>query len=177
MLRFYRRMINWMHTKSKEFGDTDCSCFKIEWDCLCEGCGNPSCLGVCGRVCLFGFWFTVDRHGLGALAMTTHSLSLRGGSKSERRGNPWCLRGHGRGCLFAYWFTEDRHGLSAFAMTSVRRGRDEKAFCHCEEDDRTMRQSIGSRWDAYDMSVRLLVHSGSPRAFSPRDEQDGRGSR
>ena len=112
MLRFYQRMINWMHTKSKEFGDTDCSCFKIEWDCLCEGGGNPSCLGVCGRVCLFGFWFTVDRHGLGALAMTTHSLSLRGGSKSERRGNPWCLRGHGRGCLFAYWITVDRHGLS-----------------------------------------------------------------
>ena len=53
-----------MHTKSKEFGDTDRSCFKIEWDCLCEGGGNPSGLGGRVRRCLFGFWFTVDRHGL-----------------------------------------------------------------------------------------------------------------
>ena len=29
-----------------------------------EGRGHPWWLGVCGRVCLFGFWFTVDRHGL-----------------------------------------------------------------------------------------------------------------
>ena len=29
-------MINWMHMKSKEFGDTDYSCFKIEQDCHCE---------------------------------------------------------------------------------------------------------------------------------------------
>ena len=27
-------------------------------------------LGERGRVCLFGYWFTVDRHGLFALAMT-----------------------------------------------------------------------------------------------------------
>ena len=25
--------------------------------------------------------------------------------------------------------------------------------------------------DAYDLSLRLLVHSGSPRAFSPRDDK------
>ena len=52
--------------------------------------GNPSCLEEGDRVCLFAYWFTVDRHGLrprddksggnDALAMTTHSLSLRGGS-------------------------------------------------------------------------------------------------
>ncbi len=84
MLRFYRRMINWMHTKSKEFGDTDCSCFKIEWDCLCEGGGNPSWLEVCGRICLFGFWFTVDRHGLrprdDKVGVGAWLLSLRGAS-------------------------------------------------------------------------------------------------
>jgi hypothetical protein len=29
-----------------------------------EGRGNPSCLGGRVWVCLFVFWFTVDRHGL-----------------------------------------------------------------------------------------------------------------
>ena len=86
--------------------------------------------------CLFGYWFTVDRHGLAALAMTRsgedavcgekcsvradnhiHSLSLQGGHASDRRGNPSCLGGEGRVCLFAYWITVDRHGLAALAMT------------------------------------------------------------
>jgi len=35
-----------------------------------EGRGNPSCLEERGRVCLFAYWFTLDRHGLSALAMT-----------------------------------------------------------------------------------------------------------
>ena len=98
--------------------------------------GNPSYLGGEGRVCLFAYWITVDRHGLAALAMTrsgedevcgeecsvraddhTHSLSLRGGHASDRRGNPSCRGGTRTTCLFAYWFTVDRHRLSALAMT------------------------------------------------------------
>ena len=98
--------------------------------------GNPSCLERMRTTCLFAYWFTVDRHGLSALAMTrsgedavcgeecsvraddhTHSLSLRGGNASDRRGNPSCLEGTRTTCLFAYWFTVDRHGLSALAMT------------------------------------------------------------
>ena len=46
-------------------------------------------------------WYTVDRHGLSALAMTrwgegmwaSTMLSLRGGSGSGRRGNPSYLEG------------------------------------------------------------------------------------
>ena len=54
--------------------------------------GNPSCLGGDGRVSLFAYWFTVDRHGLrprddkvGSEAVdgwrTTRMLSLRGENK------------------------------------------------------------------------------------------------
>ena len=32
--------------------------------------GNPSCLEGMRTACLFVYWFTVDRHGLLALAMT-----------------------------------------------------------------------------------------------------------
>ena len=109
--------------------------------------GNPSCLEGMRTTCLFAYWFTVDRHGLAALAMTRwggsdvsgsvtsrslslrggsggrngseHNLSLRGGHASDRRGNPSCLGGEGRVCLFAYWITVDRHGLSALAMTRL----------------------------------------------------------
>ena len=39
-------------------------------------------------------------------------------------------------------------------------------FCHCEERaERETRQSIVSM-EADDLSLRLLVHSGSPRAFA-----------
>ena len=49
------------------------------------------------------------------------------------------------GCLFVYWFTVDRHGL---------RPRDDKG-------------------ELVEDTVCLLVHSGSPRAFSPRDDKGG----
>ena len=46
-------------------------------------------------------------------------------------------------------------------------------LCHCEEgaeagDAAIHRVSI----DAFDLYLRLLVHSGSPRAFSPRDDKE-----
>jgi hypothetical protein len=47
----------------------------------------------------------------------------------------------------------------------------EFSFCHCEEDGRTTRQSIVSRRTRTDSAVRLFAHSGSPRAFSPRDDK------
>ena len=71
----------------------------------------------------------MDRHGLSALAMTcvgegyphddevekgigsVLTLSLRGGSVSERRGNPSCLARRKRGVRIALWITVDRHGL------------------------------------------------------------------
>ena len=56
-------------------------------------------------------WYTVNRNGLSALAMTrwgegmvaSTMLSLRGGSGSGRRGNPSGLGGCGRVYLFACW--------------------------------------------------------------------------
>jgi hypothetical protein len=50
-------------------------------------------------------------------SVTTHCLSLRGGSGSEGRGNPSCLEGTWTASLFASLFTVDRHGLSALAIT------------------------------------------------------------
>ena len=82
-----------------------------------------------GRVCLFAYWITVDRHGLSPLAMkrSERNGGVQFGSntifviarkeRSEGRGNPSCLEGRDRVCLFAYWLTVDRHGLTALAMT------------------------------------------------------------
>ncbi len=48
----------------------------------------------------------------------TNTLSLRGGSKSDRRGNPLCLEGHGRTVRFAYRGPVDRHTRKGLAMTT-----------------------------------------------------------
>ena len=64
----------------------------------------------------------------------------------------------------------DRHGLSALAMTRVVWVR---SVCHCEEDDRTTRQSIVSRGMWAGLSVRLLKASGSPRPQGARDDKYG----
>ena len=46
--------------------------------------------------------------------------------------------------------------------------------CHCEEGaERGTRQSIVSRRTRAGLSVCLLSDSGSPRAFSPRDDKSG----
>jgi hypothetical protein len=42
-----------------------------------EGRGNPSCLGGRRRTVRIGYLLTVDRHGLSALAMTTHFVIAR----------------------------------------------------------------------------------------------------
>ena len=84
-------------------------------------------------------------------------------------------RGCVRACLFAYWFTVDRHGLSALAMTRWGRRMRSDDNTHFviarRERKRTTRQSIVSRGTRTGLSLRLLVHSGSPRAFSPRDDK------
>ena len=50
--------------------------------------------------------------------------------------------------------------------------RLEFSYCHCEERaERGTRQSIVSRGMRTGLSLRLLTHSGSPRAFSPRDDK------
>ena len=62
----------------------------------------------------------------------------------------------------------------ALAMTRVRKGRDGKdgivlCLCHCEEGaERGTRQSIVSRGPGAELIVRLLAHSGSPRAMPSR---------
>jgi hypothetical protein len=47
-------------------------------------------------------------------------------------------------------------------------------LCHCEKgggaDDAAIHRVSN---DANDLSLRFLVHSGSPRAFSPRDDKAG----
>ena len=47
-----------------------------------------------------------------------------------------------------------------------------RSVCHCEEGaERGTRQSIVSRRTRAGLSLRFLAHSGSPRAFSPRDDK------
>ena len=72
----------------------------------------------------------------------------------------------------------DRHGLrprddkgGTFTMKGVK--RLEFSLCHCEEDrmdDAAIHRVSGN---AGGLSVRLLVHSGSPRAFNRRDDKGG----
>ena len=56
--------------------------------------------------------------------------------------------------------------------------RDDKggkvhSVCHCEEDDRTTRQSIVSRMTRTGLEVRSLVHSGSPHTGTDDDKGEG----
>ena len=53
----------------------------------------------------------------------------------------------------------------------------EVTSCHCEEvTEFATRQSIVSRSKLADYSLRLVTASGSPRAFSPRDDKLEEGS-
>ena len=45
--------------------------------------------------------------------------------------------------------------------------------CHCEEVDRTTRQSIVSRMTRTGLEVRSLVHSGSPHTGTDDDKGEG----
>jgi hypothetical protein len=84
---------------------------------------------VDGRVCLFVYWFTVDRHGLSALAMTRcvknkcavsrqHTLChCEEGEEVTDAAIHRASEVDGRVCLFVFWFTVDRRGLSVLAMT------------------------------------------------------------
>ncbi len=152
-----------------------------------EGRGNPSCLE--GTQTSLSLRFQVhsgsprafsprdDKMGSGFLCMSlnTHFLSLRGGSGARDAAIHRVSRGRKRVCLFAYKLTVDRHGL---------RPRDDKMgsgfLCiSLNTHFLSLRGESGARdaaihrvsRDADGLSLRLLVHSGSPRAFSPRDDK------
>jgi hypothetical protein len=59
----------------------------------------------------------------------------------------------------AYWLTVDRHGL---------RPRDDNTHFVIarRERERGTRQSIVSKGERTGLSLRLLAHSGSPRAYA-----------
>jgi len=99
----------------------------------------------------------------------THSLSLRGGNESDRRGNPSCLGGRGR--------PVSSLAGSQWIATGLR-ARDDKLVKEwsVDYDDHTRSLSLRGEnevsdaaihrvsGNAYDLSLRLLAHSGSPRA-------------
>ena len=78
-------------------------------------------------------------------------------SASDRRGNPSGLAQRGQ---LGSWLTGSRWIATGF------RPRDDKAFCHCEEDsmdDAVIHRVLG---DAGGLSVRVVSASGSPRAYA-----------
>jgi hypothetical protein len=110
--------------------------------------------------CLFAYWFTVDRHGLSALAMTRWGRVREGSAlfviaRRERKRGTWqsiVSRMTRTASLFAYWFTVDRHGLrprddkSEGEWRMIWAVRLQHTVCHCEEGtERGTRQSIVSR--------------------------------
>ena len=112
-----------------------------------------------------------------AVRLTSRSLSLRGGSGSERRGNPSCLEERGSGLSLrllvhsgsprAFSPRDDKVGRNGVcgSVTSHSlslRGGSEASDAAIHRVSR----------DADGLSLRLLVHSGSPRAFSPRDDKE-----
>ena len=108
--------------------------------------------------------------------MTTHSLSLRGRNPSERRGNPSCLEGTRMG-LSLRLLDHSGSPRPRGARDDKVRGKDvvvrlQHALCHCEEGTQVTDAAIHrvSHY-TYDLSLTLLDHSGSPRAFSPRDDK------
>ena len=92
------------------------------------------------------------------------TFSLRKGSKSDRRGNPSCLG------EWAGGFVPSFSGSQSIA-TGLR-PRDDNTLCHCEEGAKVTDAAIHRvSGEVFDLSLRFLVHSGSPRAFSPRDDK------
>ena len=66
---------------------------------------------------------------------------------------------------YGYYVTVDRHGLPALAMTRVVRTRVEIAVC-----------SPCLLFNLHPSPFHSLAISGSPRAFSPRDDKDDVGT-
>jgi hypothetical protein len=147
-----------------------------------EGRGNPSCLGRRGLVCLFGFWFTVDRHGLRPRdykvrgsdvdgSVTTRSLSLRG----ENGVSDAAIHRVSRGTVdLSLRLLVHSGSPRAYALAMTRvviNGSEHNIVIAKEERKRGTRQSIVSWGTRMGLSFRLLVYSGSPRAFSPRDDK------
>ena len=105
-------------------------------------------------------------------------LSLRGKSGAK---DVAIHRVSGEADGFVYSLTGTQWIATGFALAMTRWWSDTRykpvttRFCHCEERaERRTRQSIVSRGRRTSLSARVLVHSGSPRAFSPRDDKIGK---
>ena len=91
---------------------------------------------------------------------------IKRGSASDRRGNPSGLAQRGQ---LVSSLTGSRWIATGF------RPRDDKAFCHCEEDsmdDAAIHRVSG---DVGRLSVRVVRASGSPRPQGARDDKSGYG--
>jgi hypothetical protein len=106
---------------------------------------------------------------------TTHHVIARK-ERSERRGNPLDAMDAYRQC--------DSLPDSQWIATGFR-PRDDKVgkewgcavrfqhdLCHCEEGTQVTDAAIHCmQWTRTDCAVRFSAHSGSPRAFTPRDDK------
>jgi hypothetical protein len=120
--------------------------------------------------------------------MTTRIVIVRR-ERSEGRGNPSCLGGGRTGLslrslvhsgsprAFSHRDVKVK-GQDALAMTRWRKELVVHSLCHCEERaearDAAIHRVSGY---AYDLSLRLLDHSGSPRPQGARDDKTRVGKR
>ena len=91
--------------------------------------------------------------------------------QSNQCGNPSCLERHGRLVSLLTGSQWIATGFQPSRRQGVVRNGNKHNLSLREVDSRTTRQSIVSRTTRTEYSVRFLAHSGSPRAFSPRDDK------